>query len=71
MSPWLSPIRTFPADAQIVVMSGFCSSQPVLQRESNLENFGLFGIIFMFREGFCIEETEMSPLQGQTFSVRE
>jgi len=24
MDPWLSPIRTFPAEAHIVVTSGFC-----------------------------------------------
>ena len=33
MDPWLSPIRTFPAEAHIVVTSGFCASQRMGGRE--------------------------------------
>jgi hypothetical protein len=33
MDPWLSPIRTFPAEAHIVVTSGFCGKSVGRRRE--------------------------------------
>jgi hypothetical protein len=77
MDPLLSPIRIFPADAQIVVISGFYFV--TLWKWGGggyLEYFRFFDIVLVLGQRLCIEEAEMSPLvirlngmeEGNTFA---
>jgi len=65
MDPWLSPIRTFPAEAHIVVTSGFCGGQSTwAARVGVYVYYGSFlGVTLSLCEGRRLEEAELSPLK--------